>query len=48
VRASQYFSNARVRSAAISSAERLSIWWRSSMYTSLPSFSSAICGELGA
>jgi hypothetical protein len=47
-RVQQYRSNAPTRSREISSADRPSIWKRSSMKTGLPSFSNAIDGELGA
>jgi len=43
----QYCSNAPARSWAMASAERPSIWWRSSMNATSPSFSSAMEGDDG-
>lgn len=46
-RAQQYCSKAPARSRAMASAVRPSIWWRSIMYATSPSFSSAMEGEEG-
>ena len=46
-RGQQCWSNAATRSRAISWALRPSIWWRSSMKATSPSFSSAIEGDEG-